>query len=47
MVSMAVYDEVESLNFRAAHLYSALLCSLSFASLLILFLANRRWYRPL
>lgn len=47
LASMAVYDEVESLNYGAAHMYSAILCMLSFSSLLILFLVNRRWYRAL
>lgn len=47
LASMAVYDEVESLHYGAAHIYSGILCSLSFASLLALFLINRRWYRPL
>lgn len=45
MASMAVYDEVESLNYASAHVYAAALCFLSFASLMALFLINRRWYR--
>lgn len=45
LASMAVYDEVESLNFGAAHAYSAILCALSFACLLVLFVINRKWYR--
>jgi molybdate transport system permease protein len=45
LASMAVYDEVESLHYGAAHFYSAALCGLSFASLLFLFLINRKWYR--
>lgn len=46
LVSMAVYDRVEALDFGAAHAYSALLCALSFLCLVTLFLVNRRWYRP-
>lgn len=45
MASMAVYDEVESLNYASAHVYASVLCFLSFASLMALFLINRRWYR--
>lgn len=47
LASMAVYDEVESLNYGAAHAYSAILCALSFACLLVLFVINRKWYRAL
>jgi molybdate transport system permease protein len=47
LASMAVYDEVESLHYSAAHAYSAALCGLSFASLLVLFLINKKWYRAL
>ena len=37
VASIAVYDEVESLHFAAAHLYSAVLVVVSFA---VLFLLN-------
>ncbi|MDB5105037.1 MAG: molybdate transporter, inner rane subunit [Fibrobacteres bacterium] len=47
MASMVVYDEVEALRFGAAHVYSAALCALSFTSLLVLFLINRKWYRSI
>jgi molybdate transport system permease protein len=47
LASMAVYDEVESLHYDAAHIYSAALCALSFASLLFLFLINKKWYRSI
>jgi molybdate transport system permease protein len=47
LASMAVYDEVESLHYGAAHIYSAGLCGFSFASLLVLFLVNKKWYRAI
>ncbi|MDQ3002441.1 MAG: molybdate ABC transporter permease subunit [Fibrobacterota bacterium] len=40
--SIAVYDSVESFRYGAAHAYSALLCLISFASLLGLFLIDRK-----
>jgi molybdate transport system permease protein len=46
MASMAVYDEVESLNFAAAHAYAGILAVVSFVCLVTLFAVNRRWYRP-
>lgn len=42
VASMAVYDEVESLNYGAAHVYSAILCGFSFVALLALLAANKR-----
>ena len=42
IASMAVYDEVESLNYGAAHAYSAVLCLLSFATLMAMMTWNRR-----
>lgn len=45
LASMAVYDEVEALHFGAAHVYSAILCALSFAALLLLSGVHGRWYR--
>ncbi|MEO6094126.1 MAG: molybdate ABC transporter permease subunit [Fibrobacteria bacterium] len=47
MASMVVYDEVESLNFGAAHVYSLILLGLSFTALLALFIINRKWYRDM
>lgn len=47
LASIAVYDEVESMHYGAAHLYSAGLCALSFVSLMILFLVNKKWYRSI
>jgi len=45
VVSIAIYDQVESLNYAAAHRLSALLLIVAFAALLAMFLANRRWRR--
>ncbi|MFZ6689855.1 molybdate ABC transporter permease subunit [Undibacterium sp. SXout11W] len=42
VASIAIYDEVESLNYAAAHLYAAVLFVLSFSILLIVYLLNRR-----
>ena len=43
VVSIAIYDEVESLNYAAAHELSAMLLVLAFALLFVMFLLNRRW----
>jgi molybdate transport system permease protein len=45
VASIAVYDEVESLHFAAAHWYSAIMVLLSFALLLALLLVNKRFAR--
>jgi len=42
VASIAVYDEVESFNYRAAHFYSAILLIVSFLLLYLMFLINRR-----
>ena len=42
VASIAVFDEVESLHFDAAHAYSLALVALSFAILLALFTLNRK-----
>lgn len=42
VVSIAIFDHVESLNYRAAHELSALLLVLAFAFLLLMYVANRR-----
>jgi molybdate transport system permease protein len=47
VASMAVYDEVEALNYGAAHAYALVLCLVSFASLMALFLLNRRIRHPI
>jgi molybdate transport system permease protein len=43
LISIAIYDEVESLNYAAAHQLSAVLLVFAFAVLLTMFVVNRRW----
>ena len=43
VISIAIYDQVESLNYTAAHQLSALLLVVAFVALLAMFLINRRW----
>jgi len=45
VVSIAIYDQVESLNYPAAHRLSALLLVVAFVALLAMFVVNRRWER--
>ena len=42
VVSIAIYDHVEALDYGRAHALAALLLVLSFATLLVLYAANRR-----
>lgn len=42
VASIAIYNEVESLNFAAAHRYAAILLVLSFLILLTVYLTNKR-----
>jgi molybdate transport system permease protein len=43
LISIDIYDQVESLNYAAAHQLSAILLLFAFAILLSLFVVNRRW----
>ena len=43
VVSIAIYDHVESLNYAAAHRMSLLLLGFAFAVLLGMYIFNRRW----
>jgi molybdate transport system permease protein len=43
LISIDIYDQVESLNYAAAHQLSAILLLFAFAILLTLFIVNRRW----
>ncbi len=43
MISIAIYDEVEMLNYDAAHQMSAVLIVFAFSVLLAMYLLNRRW----
>ncbi len=45
VVSIAIYDQVESLNYAAAHQLSALLLIVAFVALFAMFFVNRRWHR--
>jgi len=44
-ISIAIYDQVESLNYSAAHRLSAILLVFAFAVLLLMFVINRHWQR--
>ena len=43
VISIDIYDKVESLNYSAAHQLSATLLIFAFAVLLAMFVINRRW----
>jgi molybdate transport system permease protein len=43
VVSIAIYDAVEAVNYSTAHVYAFVLFSLSFLTLLTLYILNRRW----
>jgi molybdate transport system permease protein len=43
LISIAIYDQVESLNYAAAHQLSAILLVFAFVVLLAMFVLNRRW----
>ncbi len=43
VVSIAIYDHVETLNYAAAHRLSLLLIAFAFVTLFGMFLINRRW----
>jgi molybdate transport system permease protein len=45
LISIDIYDQVESLNYAAAHQLSAILLLFAFAILLALFVVNRRWHQ--
>lgn len=45
VASIAVYDEVESLNYHAAHIYSVVLLLVSFFILLFAYSLNKRFFK--
>lgn len=45
VASLAIYDEVESLNYGAAHVYAGVLVGLSFSVLLLVYVLHRHWER--
>jgi len=46
VVSIAIYEGVETLDYTYAHALSAVLVTISFAVLLVVYIVNRRWFRP-
>ncbi|PRX56706.1 molybdate ABC transporter permease subunit [Flagellimonas meridianipacifica] len=46
VASIAIYDEVEALNYEAANFYSAILFITTFAILLSVYLINGRYIKP-
>ena len=42
VISIAIYDEVESLNYSTAHVYSGILLAVTFAILLLVYINNNR-----
>ncbi|HVK94823.1 MAG TPA: molybdate ABC transporter permease subunit [Noviherbaspirillum sp.] len=45
VASIAIYDEVESLNYAAANFYALVLFAVSFAILLTVYLVNKKWLK--
>lgn len=45
VISIAIYDQVESLNYASAHRLSAILLAFAFFVLLAMFAINKRWER--
>ena len=45
VISIAIYDQVESLNYASAHRLSAVLLVFAFVVLFAMFAINRRWER--
>ncbi|CAN5744288.1 molybdate ABC transporter permease subunit [soil metagenome] len=46
VASIAIYDEVESLNYGAAHFYAMTLFAISFVVLLVVYMSKRRYLLP-
>ena len=46
VISIAIYDEVEMLNYGVAHQMSFVLIAFAFSVLLAMYVINRRWSRP-
>ena len=45
VASIAIYDEVESLNYAAANFYAMVLFAVTFAILLTVYVMNKKWVR--
>ncbi|MDH5719441.1 MAG: molybdate ABC transporter permease subunit [Spirochaetia bacterium] len=47
VASIAIYEEVEALNYGAANFYSAILFFAAFVILILVYAANKKWVKPL
>jgi len=47
VASIAIYDQVEALNYGAAHTYAAILLVISFVVLLLVYFVNQRSLHPI
>ena len=45
VISIAIFDQVESMNYAAAHRLSAILLVFAFTALFAMYFINRRWQR--
>lgn len=45
VASIAIYDEVESLNYAAANFYALVLFAVTFAILLMVYVVNKKWLK--
>jgi molybdate transport system permease protein len=45
VASIAIYDEVESLNYAAANFYALVLVAITFAILLAVYVINKKWLK--
>jgi molybdate transport system permease protein len=45
VASIAIYDEVESLNYAAANFYALVLFAITFAILLTVYVVNKKWLK--
>ncbi len=45
VISIAIYDQVESLNYANAHRLAAIVLTFAFIALLLMYFVNRRWQR--
>jgi molybdate transport system permease protein len=45
VISIAIFDQVESMNYASAHQLSAILLAFAFTALFVMYAVNRRWQR--
>jgi len=43
VASIAIYEEVEALNYATANFYSAILFTITFTILIIVYMFNKKW----